>query len=98
MTKILLGLIFLFNSFYALAIVNINTASQEQLQSLNGIGPAKAEAIVQFRQKNGPFQTPDDLAKVKGIGNTTLLKLKHQITTHQPNLQNHNVKPNPIHK
>ena len=49
--------------------VDINTASAEELSSsLNGIGPAKAAAIVAYRDENGPFQAVDDLIKVSGVG------------------------------
>lgn len=49
--------------------VNINQASKEEIaEALPGVGPVKAEAIVQYRQKNGPFKNLDDLEKVKGIG------------------------------
>ena len=53
--------------------VNINTADAATLaQELDGIGPAKAQAIVEYRQKNGPFRAPDDLLKVQGIGERVL--------------------------
>lgn len=48
--------------------VNINTASIEELITLEGIGDAYAQRIIEFRDKNGPFQKPEDLLKVKGIG------------------------------
>ena len=55
--------------------VNINQASVEQIAaSLNGIGPAKAEAIVKYRTENGPFVSADQLADVKGIGPSTVEK------------------------
>jgi|SRR5882672_1157758 len=56
--------------FVALAgPVNINTADAKTLaRELNGIGLSRAQAIVDYRQKNGPFRTADDLANVKGIG------------------------------
>ncbi len=57
------------------AMVNINTAPADMLvEMLQGIGPAKAKAIVDYRKANGPFKTVDDLAKVKGIGNSTVTK------------------------
>ena len=53
--------------------VNINTADAGTLaRELEGIGPAKAQAIVEYRQKNGPFKTPEDLLKVQGIGERVL--------------------------
>ena len=48
--------------------VNINTATLEELITLDGIGPAVANRILEFRDKHGPFQKPEDLMMVKGIG------------------------------
>jgi len=49
--------------------VNINTADAKTLaRELDGIGKAKADAIVAYREKNGPFKSAEDLAKVKGLG------------------------------
>lgn len=64
----------------AYAIVNINTATQADLETLNGIGPAKAKAIVEYRKKNGAFKSPDELEKVKGIGPAILKKVRKDIT------------------
>src|SRR5437868_3247972 len=50
------------------APVDINSADAKTLESLNGIGPSKAEAIVEYRKTNGPFKNVDELSKVKGIG------------------------------
>ena len=55
-----------------MAKVNINTATREQLISLKGIGESYADRIIEYREKNGPFQAPEDLLKVKGIGEKTL--------------------------
>jgi competence protein ComEA len=53
--------------------VNVNTADASTLaQELDGIGPAKAQAIVEYRQKNGAFRAPEDLLKVQGIGERVL--------------------------
>lgn len=52
--------------------VNINTADVATLASLNGIGESKAQAIVAYRDENGPFQSVEDLASVKGIGARTV--------------------------
>lgn len=56
----------------ALAKVNINAADAEALQTLDGIGPAKAQAIVDYRQSNGAFGSVDELTAVDGIGAKTL--------------------------
>ena len=61
--------------------VNINTANAETLANmLNGIGIKKAQAIVAFRQKNGPFKSLAELGQVKGIGDATLKKNASVIT------------------
>lgn len=50
-------------------VVNVNTATAEELAAgLVGVGPAKAQAIVEYREQHGPFSTPEDLLEVKGIG------------------------------
>ncbi|KFZ43763.1 competence protein ComEA [Anoxybacillus flavithermus] len=59
--------------------VNINTATAEQLQTLQGIGPAKASAIIAYREEHGPFQKVEDLLNVSGIGPKSLEKIKEQI-------------------
>lgn len=62
------------------AMVNINTASADELTKLKGIGPAMAQRIVEYREENGMFQSPEDLQRVKGIGKAKFAKLKEQIT------------------
>ena len=53
--------------------VNVNTADAETIsESLQGVGLSKARAIVEYRQKHGPFRTPEDLSLVKGIGERTV--------------------------
>ena len=60
--------------------VNVNTADATTIaKELDGIGPAKAQAIVDYRQKNGPFKTPEDLLKVEGIGDKVLDQNKGNI-------------------
>ncbi len=60
--------------------VDINSATADQIaQSLIGIGKAKAEAIVQDREKNGKFKSLDDLERVKGIGRATIEKNRDKI-------------------
>jgi competence protein ComEA len=60
--------------------ININTASAEELDKLPGIGPSLANAIIDYRTKNGPFQQIEDINDVKGIGDALFEKIKEQIT------------------
>ena len=60
--------------------VNINTASLEELKTLNGIGDAKANSIIEYRNTNGSFKTIEDLKNVKGISETVYSKIKENIT------------------
>ncbi len=60
--------------------VDVNQATVAQLEALDGIGAAKAQAIVEFRDANGPFTSVDDLRKVRGIGDKLLASLRPQIT------------------
>ena len=63
------------------AMVNVNTASAELMaESLNGIGMTRAEAIVAYREANGPFAVTADLANVKGIGERTIEKNATRLT------------------
>lgn len=60
--------------------LNINQADLTQLQQLSGIGEKKAQAIIDYRNENGSFKTIEDLAKVTGIGEKTVEKLRDSIT------------------
>lgn len=60
-------------------LVNINQADQSELESLSGIGPAKAAAIIKYREKNDFFDKKEDLLKIGGIGEKTLENLKDEI-------------------
>lgn len=59
--------------------ININTASSEELQTLSGIGPAKASDVISYRENND-FQAIEEIQNVKGIGPATFEKIKNQIT------------------
>lgn len=67
-------------SLPAFSAVDLNTASQAELESLNGVGPKKAQAIIEYRKKNGNFKSADDLEKVPGFGKKTVGGLKKDIT------------------
>ncbi len=60
--------------------ININTASIEELLTLNGIGEAKANAIIEYRNKNEGFKTTEDIKNVPGIGESAFEKIKNNIT------------------
>lgn len=61
-------------------LININTASAAELVELDGIGEARAEAIIEYREVHGGFKTVDELLKVSGIGEKTLEKNRGRIT------------------
>lgn len=60
--------------------VNINTANQNELDSLPGIGPSIAERIIEYRQENGNFSKIEDLQNVKGIGDAKFQDIKEYVT------------------
>jgi competence protein ComEA len=64
----------------AFAAVNINSATKEQLESLNGIGPVKAQAIIDYRKKHGSFKSLEDIKKVDGVGDATFEKIRADIS------------------
>ncbi len=64
----------------AAAPVNLNTASAAQLDSLPGVGPATAAAIISDRTEHGPFRSVDDLGRVRGIGAAKLDQLRKLVT------------------
>lgn len=61
-------------------VVNVNTASEAELERLPGVGPAKARAIVEHRKKSGGFRSVDDLVEVPGIGEKALARLRPHVT------------------
>lgn len=80
MKTFLFGLFLLFNlSVSALAAINLNTATFLELEKIKGIGPVKAKAIMDYRRQHGDFKTVDELDNVKGIGESTVAKLKQKL-------------------
>ena len=83
MKKVLLVLFaaisFSIGSISVFAATDLNTATAAELQKINGIGPAKAEAIIEYRKKT-PFKSVEDLDKVPGFGKSTVDKVKKDLT------------------
>jgi comEA protein len=67
--------------------VDLNTATVEQLQQLPGIGPVRAKAIVEFREKSGPFERVEDLLAIRGISKARFEKLRPYVTVSPPRRQ-----------
>jgi len=81
MKKILLALILcLALTGTAAAVVNINTATKEELTTIKGIGDKRAQEIIDYRKKNGDFKSVDELEKVPGIGPGTMKQIRSQVT------------------
>jgi competence protein ComEA len=81
MKKLLLALALWFAfAGLAMAVVNINSATKEELVTLKGIGEKKAQAIIDYRKKNGDFKSVDDLEKVEGIGPGTMKQIRSELT------------------
>lgn len=78
-TLVLSLVLFMFMVTAAWAKININTASVAELEGLPGIGAAKAEAIVKYREENGKFQKVEDIVLVKGIGEKLFEKISGEI-------------------
>ena len=66
------------------APIDVNTATAAQLQQLPGVGPAMANAILQFRKKSGPFERLEDLLAIRGITSRKLERLRPYLTLSKP--------------
>lgn len=81
MKKLLLAIIASFTfSGLAMAAINLNTASKAELEVVKGIGPQKAEAILEYRKKNGPFKNLDELKNVTGFGDKSVANMRSELT------------------
>lgn len=70
-----------FMSSMAFATININTASESELENLNSVGPVRAKAIVEYRQQHGAFKSKEDIQNVPGIKGGIYDKIKNDIAT-----------------
>ncbi|HSC24515.1 MAG TPA: helix-hairpin-helix domain-containing protein [Casimicrobiaceae bacterium] len=80
MMRLLLALAIALAAPLASAALNLNTATKDELVALSGIGPAKAQAIIDYRTQHGGFKSVDELKDVKGIGARRFEKLKPELT------------------
>jgi len=80
MMRFLLALAIALAAPLANAALNLNTATKDELVALSGIGPAKAQAIIDYRTQHGGFKSVDELKDVKGIGARRFEKLKPELT------------------
>lgn len=84
MQRILLALALALCTGAALAALNLNTATKDQLVALPGIGPAKAQAILDYRNAKGAFKSVDELKDVKGIGAKRFEQIRGELTVSSP--------------
>ena len=80
MRVLLAACLFALSTGWALAAVNLNTATASDLDGIKGIGPSKAKAIIDYRSKNGSFKSVEDLKNVKGFGEKSIAKLKDELS------------------
>lgn len=80
MNRLIPAIAFALISHAAVAAVDLNTATKDDLVALSGIGPAKAQAILDYRAEHGGFKSVDELKSVKGIGAKQFEKLRPDLT------------------
>ncbi len=98
MKKILVALLIsLAFSFSTYAAIDLNTANRSQLESINGIGPKKAKAIMDYRKKHGDFKSIGELENVNGIGSETLKSIRKKVIVSSQAKEN-DAKPNNLTK
>lgn len=81
MKKLLLAFTaFVLSTSIAMATVDLNTATKDDLAGVKGIGPVKAQSIIDYRKKNGSFKSVDELESVKGFGGKSVKKIRSELT------------------
>jgi competence protein ComEA len=82
MNKLLRSLLVLVGmmAFPVFAALNINTATQSELEAVKGLGPVKAKSIIAYREANGGFKSLEELDKVKGFGKASIEKLRVELS------------------
>lgn len=87
--RLLITLLLFFSlSLSTFAAVDLNTATQADLEEIKGIGPVKAKAIINYRKQHGDFKSIEELDNVHGIGEATLTKLKGQLFVTRKKISN----------
>ncbi len=76
-------------------LIDLNTATADELTRLPQIGPARAQDIIQYREANGPFVSADDLQNIRGIGPRIVDGLRDLVTTSMPVTEENDPRPNP---
>ena len=80
MKKLLLSLFVLLFSGSVYAVVDLNSATKEELEAIKGIGSTKADAIIEYRKQHGAFKSVDELNNVKGFGDKSVEKFRSEFT------------------
>ncbi len=81
-------------SSVAFAKLDVNTATQAELEAIKDLGAVKAKAIIDYREKHGAFKVIKDLEKVPGLDATTVKKIRHDVIVQEPEY----MRKNRIHK
>ncbi|WP_292807839.1 helix-hairpin-helix domain-containing protein [Methylotenera sp.] len=96
--RLLITLLLFFSlSLSTFAAVDLNTATQADLEEIKGIGPVKAKAIINYRKQHGDFKSIEELDNVHGIGEATLTKLKSQLFVTRKKITNNLPMTNKVH-
>lgn len=83
MKKLLLSLFVLLFSGSVYAVVDLNSATKEELEAVKGIGSTKADAIIEYRKQHGAFKSVDELNNVKGFGDKSVEKFRSEFTVNK---------------